>query len=76
MESINKEAVEIVRLFVEIYPRASLRLQEVFALDRAKAFLKEVDKYEALSTMPRPTCGDGHRVSGFSSPVGNQGDLC
>ncbi len=73
---MNEEALHLLRLLVASYPRNDLKLNQVFALDRAKAFLKEVDKYEAISTVPRPTCGDGHRVSGFSSPVGNQGDLC
>jgi hypothetical protein len=70
---MNEEALRLLRLLVASYLRENLKLNQVFALDQAKEFLKRVDKAQATATMPRPTCGDGHRVSGFSSPAGNQG---
>lgn len=38
---MNEEALHLLRLLVASYPRNDLTLNQVFALDRAKAFLKE-----------------------------------
>ena len=53
--------MNIIRSLVRTYPRANLTLEQVFALDYAKVYLKQFDSDEPHPKLGGSSDGDGHR---------------